>query len=87
VSAHHYRKIKRWHRYNAREEDMRIAMMLRRSWARYRRRTKRAAAMWRDYASVFESFPFPGATVEKVDTGVYVFEWHNTPLDIPPGQG
>jgi len=38
VSAHHYRKIKRRHRYNEREELMRIQMMLRRSWARYARK-------------------------------------------------
>lgn len=79
MSAHaSTRKTK--HRYNEREEEMRVEMMLRRSWGRYRRRTKRAAAMWRDYVSVFESFTFPGATIEKVDTGVYVFEWRN-PLD------
>ena len=77
----HARTRKTKHRYNAREEEMRVAMMLRRSWGRYRRRAKRATAVYQAYISVFESFTFPGATIEKVDTGVYVFEWRNDPID------
>ena len=80
MSAHaSTRKTK--HRYNAREEMMRVAMMLRRSWGRYRRHVKRALAVRREYTALFESFTFPGATIEKVDTGVYVFEWRNDPID------
>lgn len=36
----------RRHRYNAREEDMRVAMMLRRSWARYRRHVKKIPGLF-----------------------------------------
>ena len=82
----HARTRKTKHRYNEREEEMRVAMMLRRSWGRYRRHVKRALAVRREYTALFESFTFPGATIEKVDTGVYVFEWRNEPLDNPPGQ-
>lgn len=83
MSAHHYRKIKRWHRYNAREEDMRIAMMLRRSWARYRWHVKKIPGL-------FSVLPWlvPAPTrVNNSAPGVYVWEWTNDPIDIPPGQG
>ena len=77
--------MKRLHRYNEREEEMRVAMMLRRSWARYRRRTKPKMALhWTRY--------FHGWSDAKVgwDTdsrpGVYVWERTSDP-EVKHGEG
>lgn len=78
-----YRKIKPRHRYNEREEEMRVAMMLRRSWGRYRRRAGRGwpiwTAAWAKY--VAGQLVPPAAKVDNPEPGVYVFEWRNGPLD------
>ena len=67
--------MKRLHRYNEREEQMRVEMMLRRSWARYRRRTKPKMVLhWTRY---FHGWP--NATVSNPEPGVYVWEWTNGP--------
>ena len=69
--------MKRLHRYNAREEQMRVEMMLRRSWARYRRHVKKIPGL-------FSVLPWLVPATAKVDNpapGVYVWEWTNDPID------
>lgn len=79
------RKIKRLHRYNAREEQMRVEMMLRRSWARYRRHVRHVPGwFWKArYAILPWVIPDPDK-VDNPEPGVYVHEW-NFPLDKPAG--
>lgn len=68
---------RRLHRYNAREEQMRADMLLRRSWGRYRRRTKPKMALhWTRY---FHGWP--DAKVLNPEPGVYVWEWTNDPAE------
>ena len=84
----HARTIKRLHRYNEREEQMRVEMMLRRSWARYRRHVKRGpkalwAATWvKAHAGprLVRTLPGPGIS------GAYVWEWPAYPIDKGGGE-
>lgn len=76
------------HRYNEREEQMRFAMMLRRSWARYRRHVKRSRQVWEITWSEYVAGQLipPTAKVDNPEPGVYVFEWHHDPLDKPANE-
>ena len=84
--------MKRLHRYNEREEQMRVEMMLRRSWARYRRRAKRGfRQVWAiTWAESLEGWLVPATA--KVDnpqpgiSGSYVWEWPAYPIDKNGGQ-
>lgn len=77
----HYRKIKPRHRYNEREEEMRVAMMLRRSWARYRRHVKQFPRFYDNFLAKFLSATFVPDKVDNPAPGVYVYEFRNDPLD------
>jgi len=80
MSAHAItRKTKR--RYNEREEMMRVEMMLRRSWARYRRHVKQFPRFYGGFLAKFLSATFVPDNVDNPAPGVYVWEWHNEPTD------
>lgn len=80
MSAHAItRKTKR--RYNEREEMMRVEMMLRRSWARYRRHVKQFPRFHSAFLAKLLTATFVPDKVDNPAPGVYVYEWHNEPTD------
>lgn len=81
----HARTRKTKHRYNEREEEMRVAMMLRRSWGRYRRHVKHFPRFYGDFLAKFLSATFVPGKVDNPEPGVYVWEWHHDPLDKSGG--